>query len=199
MDTARLLRQALPALAHREAAAVLKAMTGAGAVEARGSYICLPGHVAAGRPGDVDLWRRLQPLYAQWQLQVPLLREVSARSGVGEVQLRDLLKRRAQAGTMVRVAPDRLLPREVLGQLADAVVRLSRECGENGFTIAAYRDFTAVGRNLAIEVLEFFDRLGLTQREGSGRVVRCLDASVATALRQPIPGALRFTPPRDKD
>ncbi|MGD8809772.1 MAG: SelB C-terminal domain-containing protein, partial [Gammaproteobacteria bacterium] len=33
----------------------------------------------------------------------------------------------------------------------------------------AFRDATGIGRNVAIQVLEFFDKLGLTRRDGDVR------------------------------
>jgi selenocysteine-specific elongation factor len=185
MDTDRLLRAAFPKLAQRERMAVLRAMASAGSVDVRGSLVRLPGHVPAARAGDAHTWRRLEPLYAQWGVNVPLLREVALRSGIEEPALRDFLKHQAQAGEMVRIAPDRFLLRSQLAQLAEAVVRLARERGPREFTLAEYRDFTGIGRNLSIEVLEYFDRLGLTQRGGNARVIKCLDDQVAAGLRDP--------------
>jgi hypothetical protein len=40
------------------------------------------------------------------------------------------------------------------------------------FTAAQYRDATGLGRSLAIEILEFFDSLGVTQRLGDARKMR---------------------------
>ena len=39
------------------------------------------------------------------------------------------------------------------------------------FTIAEFRSFTGLSRNQAIEVLEYFDRIGFTRRAGNTRVV----------------------------
>ncbi len=39
----------------------------------------------------------------------------------------------------------------------------------DGVGPGAFRDRAGMGRNLAIEVLEFFDRAGLSQREGNVR------------------------------
>ncbi|RYY91985.1 MAG: selenocysteine-specific translation factor, partial [Comamonadaceae bacterium] len=185
MDTDRLLRAACPALRQREAIAILRGMADAASVALRGSLVHLPHHVVVAPPGDERLWRQLSPLYAQWGAQVPLLREVAARSGIDEARLRDVLKHRVVTGEVLRVATDRFLPRAVVAGLAEAVLVLARGGSGDGFTIAQYRDATGIGRNLAIEVLEFFDRLGLTRRGGDARVIRCLDADVAAAIRDP--------------
>jgi len=41
-----------------------------------------------------------------------------------------------------------------------------------GFTVQTFRDASGIGRNLAIEMLEYFDRKGLTRRDGNVRFVR---------------------------
>ena len=40
---------------------------------------------------------------------------------------------------------------------------------EQGFSASQFRDGTGMGRNLAIEILEFFDKSGLTWRDGDTR------------------------------
>ena len=40
---------------------------------------------------------------------------------------------------------------------------------ENGhFSAAGFRDLSGIGRNLTIEVLEYFDRTQVTRRDGDG-------------------------------
>jgi selenocysteine-specific elongation factor len=38
-------------------------------------------------------------------------------------------------------------------------------------TVKAFRDQTGIGRNVAIEVLEYFDGRGFTKRQGNDRVI----------------------------
>lgn len=56
-----------------------------------------------------------------------------------------------------------------LTRLADLITRKSRD---GRFTAPAFRDRIGTGRKLAIEILEFFDRTGVTLREGDLRRVR---------------------------
>ncbi|MCY4222569.1 MAG: SelB C-terminal domain-containing protein [Thiotrichales bacterium] len=43
---------------------------------------------------------------------------------------------------------------------------------EGRFTAAEYKNHAGIGRNFAIELLEFFDRSGFTERLGDRRRVR---------------------------
>ena len=41
--------------------------------------------------------------------------------------------------------------------------------GEAGFAVTDFRDAAGIGRNLAVQILEYFDRAGLTRRAGNER------------------------------
>ena len=41
------------------------------------------------------------------------------------------------------------------------------------FTAAQFRDASGAGRNLSIEILEFFDRVKFTRRLGDARLLQC--------------------------
>jgi len=56
-------------------------------------------------------------------------------------------------------------------QLADLAVGLAQSTENGEFGAAEYRDRSGIGRNLTIEVLEFFDKSGLTKRHGNRRTV----------------------------
>ena len=55
------------------------------------------------------------------------------------------------------------------------------------FTAAQYRDATGVGRTLAIEILEFLDTLGITQRIGDARKMRKDFVTILGAAVAPPP------------
>jgi hypothetical protein len=77
-----------------------------------------------------------------------------------------------------------------------AVAQATAQAQANGqFTAAQYRDATGLGRSLAIEILEFLDTLGITQRLGDARKMRkdfvpILGAATAPpAPTKPVPKA----------
>src|SRR5271169_5634804 len=75
-------------------------------------------------------------------------------------------------GPLTEVAHDHFFTRECVVELA-AAVHLLAERSQNGkITAAAFRDRIGTGRKLAIQILEFFDRTGMTIREGDLRRLR---------------------------
>ena len=58
-------------------------------------------------------------------------------------------------------------------ELAEFTEKLVDEFPEqNGFTVIQFRDQSGIGRNLCIEILEYFDRVGFTKRDGNARFLR---------------------------
>ena len=56
-------------------------------------------------------------------------------------------------------------------RLANTAEQVAADSAGKKFTARMFRDATALGRNLTIEVLEFFDRSGFTHRIGDERAV----------------------------
>jgi selenocysteine-specific elongation factor len=69
------------------------------------------------------------------------------------------------------VAPNRFFTRAAIASLAVLAEALAAEAQDGLFDPARFRDRSALGRNLTIEVLEFFDKAGFTRRDGQGRRV----------------------------
>jgi len=89
--------------------------------------------------------------------------------GLGEVPLRRLCKGFARLGLVTEVAPDRFFLRDAVAGMVAAVVEVSAAVDGGWFTAAQFRDRTGNGRQLAIQVLDYFDRRGVTVRKGDLR------------------------------
>ena len=106
------------------------------------------------------------------------------------------MKRLQRAGRLTEVAADHFFLPETVARMAALAVDLAD--GPEGLTTAGFRDRLENGRKVAIQVLEFFDRAGLTARAGEARRVRrdrleMFGAPVLTADRNAV---IRARPPR---
>ena len=61
---------------------------------------------------------------------------------------------------------------ETVAEMAGIVADVAAAAASGTVTAAAFRDQLANGRKVAIQVLEFFDRAGITVRVGDERRVR---------------------------
>jgi selenocysteine-specific elongation factor len=99
----------------------------------------------------------------------PPVREVAQAAGLDPAAVERLLNRAARVGLATRVAPNRFFPRAAIAALAATAEALAAEAPDGLFDAARFRDRSALGRNLTIEVLEYFDKAGFTRRIGQGR------------------------------
>jgi selenocysteine-specific elongation factor len=151
---------------HAIAEAMLGELLAEGAVVPQGMVLRLPTHRPRLSPADEAQWPQLQALLAAGALRPPRVREVAEVMVLEPEAAEALLARFERFGRVLRVAPNRFF-------LPETVVALAREAAvlaePDGFTAADYNRRTGIGRNVAIEVLEFLDALGLTRRTGELR------------------------------
>jgi selenocysteine-specific elongation factor len=84
--------------------------------------------------------------------------------------MRATLKRLVRMGQVIEVAPDHFFLRTTVAEMAG--IAASATDAEGLLTAAAFRDRLDNGRKVAIQILEFFDRAGVTIRIGDARQVR---------------------------
>jgi len=134
-----------------------------------GSSLHLAGHSASFTVPENDIWKKILPVLQNSDLKPPVVHELSATVRIPTKQMEQLLNRAVQLGLLTRVVKNRYFLPETVSELARRVEMLAAELPDQQFTASQYRDKTAIGRNLAIEVLEYFDRAGFTQRLGDKR------------------------------
>jgi len=132
-------------------------------------FLRRPGHVPMLEPRDRPLWRTLGALLeAQTPCPSSVLK-LAAAAGVPEPQVEGLLQRAGRLGLVVGLANRRYLLQESLDALTQVVRQVAAASPDGSFTVADYRDSAGIGRKFCVDVLEHFDRCGLTRRLGERR------------------------------
>ena len=131
-----------------------------------GGYYKLPQHKAALPEQLASIWKRLQKELDQ--AQAPSSGDLAKAWRIPQARLEVDLKELTKRGLVVQVAAHRFyLP----GQLQNIAGEVKRLASTKPFSVREFRDTTGIGRNVAIEVLEYFDSRGFTRRQGNERVV----------------------------
>ena len=125
-----------------------------------------PRHVASLPESERALLERVQPLLDVDQ--APSVGDLAKELGMPIAVLDRGLKGLARRGLLVQVSAKRFYWPERLRRIAGYVSDLA---GRGPFTVRNFRDATGIGRNIAIEVLEYFDGRGFTRRTGDTRLV----------------------------
>jgi selenocysteine-specific elongation factor len=153
----------LPSAVMHEAAAEL---VGEGALVKEGAAFRLPSHLPKMTAADTVLWKKIAPLLDETALRAPALHEIAASVGEDPKKIESFLVRTARLGLLVRVATNRFVRPAALRQLGRIAEEVAAASADRLVTAAAFRDRSAIGRNMTIEVLEYFDRIRFTRRIG---------------------------------
>lgn len=155
-------------LKRRWPAAVFKTLLDqeirAKAIVVDGAFLRLPGHSLKLGARDEVLWNKISADMTRDRFKPPRVRDFAQAYGATEADTRRLLQRLSKLGRVVEVAPDHFFLRPVLAEMVAIVNGFGHE-----FTAAEFRDRLDNGRKLAIQILEFFDRHGITIRRGDLR------------------------------
>ncbi len=129
-----------------------------------GPYLRIPGHSLTLGPKDEALWNKVSVELQRERFKPPRVRDFAQAYSVPEPDMRRLLQRLARIGRVVEVAPDQYFLRPVVAEMIAIAHAFGRE-----FSAAEFRDKLDNGRKVAILILEFFDRHGVTVRRGDLR------------------------------
>jgi selenocysteine-specific elongation factor len=129
-----------------------------------GALVRLPGHSLKLGAKDEALWKKIAADLARDRFKPPRVRDFAQLYDAPEPNVRRLLRQLAKLGRVVEVAPDQFFLRPVVAEM----IGIAHALG-NDFTAAQFRDRLDNGRKLAILILEFLDRHGITVRRGDLR------------------------------
>jgi selenocysteine-specific elongation factor len=118
--------------------------------------------------GDEDsALRKMESLFRDGGLTVPAEEDVLASSGLDARRAHAILQILLKQGSLVRVSPDLIYHADAVERLKDLLD------GHRGqpFSVPEFKEWTGISRKYAIPLLEFLDRLRVTQRQADKRVV----------------------------
>ncbi|MBK5957632.1 selenocysteine-specific translation elongation factor [Rhodoplanes elegans] len=156
----------LPAPAFRS---VLQGLARAGAAVLDGAWVRRPGHAVRLSEAEELIWQRIAPtLGGAERFKPPRVRDLAGLFAIDEVLVRRVLRLTARTGRVDEVAHDHYFLRGTVAEM----VTIARDLADQPsgvFTAAQFRDRLDNGRKVAIQILEFFDRHGVTLRRGDLR------------------------------
>ncbi|HEY7673733.1 MAG TPA: selenocysteine-specific translation elongation factor [Burkholderiales bacterium] len=161
-DAGRARRMWLPQLSPATCAAVVDALVGEAKVSRSGPWLHLPTHSVSLSNAEQQLAERLLPLVEEGRFDPLWVRDLARKAASTEVQVRQLLLRLTRRGEVYQVVKDLFYSKRSVAELAALAAELERADGE--VRAAVFRDRTGLGRKRAIQILEFFDRVGYTRR-----------------------------------
>ncbi|WP_342651454.1 selenocysteine-specific translation elongation factor [Pseudomonas sp. REB1044] len=181
-DRDRLRRFCALALERPTFVSLVDELLSDGFIASSGPWLHLPDHKVQLSEADTALWARLQPHLLEAAFDPPWVRTLAAVEQVEEAQVRLLMRKLARLGVLHQVVRDLFYPQQTLQRMVELL--LSQAEGSPVVQVAAFRDMLCIGRKRSVQILEYFDRVGLTRRVGDQRYIR---ADSALARHQPRP------------
>ena len=164
-DAARLRRLSAPRLPEPLWQVLLARLAADGDVTVRGPYVHLPEHGIRLSASEERIAQKTAPLLAQAGFEGAWARDLAREAREPEPLMRATLARLARRGDLHQVVRDLYYPPQAIVRLA-AIVRALAARDDGEVTAARFRDATGLGRKRAIQILEYFDRVGLLRRVG---------------------------------
>ena len=187
-DAARLRRLARLRMDDAHWRLLLDALMKEGSVAQSGAFVHLPEHGSQLAARDETLLQRLTPYLMEAGAQGAWVRDLAEHIGEPAANLRPAMARLARSGHLYQVVKDLYLDAATAARLAALVRQLALENKEPAesdsaevkrasnplpiLTVARFRDASGLGRKRAVQMLEFFDRIGLCRRVGDTHVLR---------------------------
>ena len=137
-----------------------------------GPLVRLAGHCPNFGAAETALWRDALAAFDEGAPRAIVVADLARELRTGEPAVLAMLTRRLINGEVWQVSEARFMLREHVAVLA-AIAATLDAASTIGFSAAQFRDASGLGRNFTIQLLEFFDRIGVTRRSGETRRMRC--------------------------
>ena len=148
----------------------LQSIAKSGDIALDGAWVRLSKHSVRLTGTDERLWTKMAPLLGgQERFRPPRVRDIAGLLGAREGDVRRLLKLLGRMGKVDEVAQDHFFARSTVAEMFEILIDVSSKAADGQFTAAQFRDRLDNGRKVAIQILEFFDRHGVTLRRGDVR------------------------------
>ena len=153
--------------------AVLDRLLAQGQIARTGALLHSPQHQAVMNPEQQQFLHSIRPLLQAAGRVPPRTRELVEQTRIPLPSLERILRQCTRSGMLIKVADNRHFLPETIAELAEFAEQLAAAAGaEQGFSVIQFRDASGIGRNLCIEILEYFDRTGFTRRQDNARFIR---------------------------
>ncbi|MEM8500987.1 MAG: selenocysteine-specific translation elongation factor [Pseudomonadota bacterium] len=144
----------------------------------QGGLLALAGHNIRLTTEQQALWSSLQNILSKAAPAIPTFTELKDETRLPEKELRNNLDFLVHKRYLLRISERRVALPESMLNFANCANELASEL--KMIEVVAFKNRVAIGRNLCVEILEYFDTIRFTQRRGNHRVV--LDPEVPIKL-----------------
>jgi selenocysteine-specific elongation factor len=149
---------------------VIGSLSREGFLDLKGGLVRLTSHEISLDREEVRIRDEVVRRFGEAGLAPPSLSQIVQELGVSESKVHAIVAILKESGDLVQITTDILFARSALVEAEEKVKGFLRERGKS--PASEIRTMLGGSRKYIIPLLEFFDRKGLTRREGDYRVLR---------------------------
>ncbi|HTD04469.1 SelB C-terminal domain-containing protein, partial [Undibacterium sp.] len=143
----------------------------------QGPWLRLPEHATELKPQEQALADKLLGSLLVAGFDVPWVRDLAREHQAPEPVVRDLLRKLAMRGQAYQIVRDLFYHPQRIAELSRLISGIAKDdiagnTANKRLDAAGFRDATGLGRKRAIQILEFFDRVGYTRRLRDTHILR---------------------------
>ena len=142
-----------------------------GSIQITSGLIKITGHETIRNPALLKFDQTIKPLLLKSQKIPPRTREVAEALKMPLGSIESIMKECEKEKELIRVAKNRHYLPTALSKIAESTIEIASRNPETGFSVIQFRDHTGIGRNLCVEILEYFDSIGFTKRTENQRAI----------------------------
>ena len=165
VNEGQLIRSLPKRLGKRNAAALIDACIKEKILVRDSGQFRLPQHAVKRAPANEALWNKVSAKLEASGRKVPVVHDLHTELDIDLKNLNQFLIQTAKQGFLVKVSDKRYFLPATIREFGNIVEQLAERTDGKGFTVKEFRDAAGIGRNAVIEILEYFDRVGLTFRQ----------------------------------
>jgi len=132
----------------------------------------LPTHQAGLQGADAELWSKIASTMENDGLRPGSLADIAKKLSMPERRLQSFLTSAGRHDLAHRISNTRYLTQQQFGKLKGIAAATAGSHPDQLLEVRAFRDASGIGRNMSIEVLEYFDKIGFTARRGEAREIK---------------------------
>ena len=141
-------------------------------ISQKGKILQFLEHQSQFNSKDLMLWGKMELILNKRKFKVPTVKELTSILDVELKLLEHFLYQASHMRYLVKLNRNRYFFPSTIFDLAKIAEKISFEVDNAELILSRFRDKSGIGRNLSIEVLEFFDKIGFTHRLETGRFIK---------------------------
>jgi selenocysteine-specific elongation factor len=150
--------------------AALEELCRRGELSVAGDLVARAGHEIALSAEEAHAKEQIERAFARAGLAVPAVAEVLGRLPVEPKRAQKILQILLREQVLVKVSEELIFHREAIAHLRALLADYKAKNGEQ-LPVPAFKELTGVSRKYAIPLLEYLDRMGVTRRMPTHRVI----------------------------